>query len=63
MDKPTLTVEEVAMCTFHCESLRVYAKVIATGLDNIIHWTAEWLDKGGRLLGKPTHYESRDGKY
>lgn len=32
-------------------------------LDQIIQWTASWLEKGGRLLGKPTHFEARDGKY
>lgn len=29
----------------------------------IISWTAEWLKEGKKLLGKPTHFEIRDGKY
>lgn len=29
----------------------------------IIGWTAEWLKEERELLGKPTHYEVRDGKY
>lgn len=31
--------------------------------DRIIGWIAEWLKDGNRLLGKPTHFEVRDGKY
>ena len=29
----------------------------------IIEWIAEWISQGGEMLGKPTHYEVRDGKY
>jgi uncharacterized protein YbjT (DUF2867 family) len=29
----------------------------------VIHWTADWLRRGGPLLGKPTHFESRDGRF
>jgi nucleoside-diphosphate-sugar epimerase len=29
----------------------------------IIDWTAGWLKTGGRLYGKPTHFEVRDGNY
>lgn len=32
-------------------------------IDNLIHWVAEWLQHGGRLLNKPTHFEVRDGRY
>ena len=32
-------------------------------LTDLIDWTAEWLQRGGRSLGKPTHYETRDGQY
>ncbi len=31
--------------------------------DQIIRWIAHWINQGGELLGKPTHYEVRDGKY
>jgi dTDP-4-dehydrorhamnose reductase len=34
-----------------------------TALDTIIHWTADWMKSGGRLLNKPTHFEVRDGAY
>ena len=29
----------------------------------IMSWIAQWINAGGDLLGKPTHYEVRDGKY
>jgi hypothetical protein len=29
----------------------------------MIHWIADWLDRGGQTLGKPTHFEVRDGKF
>jgi len=32
-------------------------------LETLIHWQAEWLLSGGRSLGKPTHFEERNGNY
>ena len=29
----------------------------------LIRWQAEWLLDGGRTLDKPTHFETRDGKF
>jgi nucleoside-diphosphate-sugar epimerase len=31
--------------------------------DRLIAWTAEWVARGGGSLGKPTHFESRDGHF
>lgn len=28
-----------------------------------LDWTAHWIESGGRSLGKPTHFEARDGKF
>ncbi len=28
-----------------------------------LDWTAHWIETGGRSLGKPTHFEARDGKF
>lgn len=32
-------------------------------LDQMIGWVANWIAQGGRALGKPTHFEVRDGKF
>lgn len=32
-------------------------------LDTLIRWQAEWLQSGGRMLDKPTHFEEREGRY
>jgi len=32
-------------------------------LDRIVELTAAWIEKGGESLGKPTHFETQDGKY
>lgn len=32
-------------------------------IDEIIQWIANWLMEDKKLLGKPTHFEVRDGKY
>lgn len=32
-------------------------------LEQMIEWTAAWVAEGGRGLGKPTHFEQRDGKF
>ena len=34
-----------------------------TPISQIIKWTADWVAKGGGTLGKPTHFEVRDGVY
>jgi len=28
-----------------------------------LHWIADWVSRGGRSLGKPTHFEVRDGRF
>ena len=33
------------------------------GAEQLIHWTAEWVRHGGVCLGKPTHFEVRDGQF
>jgi nucleoside-diphosphate-sugar epimerase len=33
------------------------------GLTQLIDWTADWVSRGGASLGKPTHFESRDGRF
>ena len=33
------------------------------GLDQMLRWTADWVARGGESLGKPTHFQVRDGKF
>jgi nucleoside-diphosphate-sugar epimerase len=32
-------------------------------LDQLLHWSAAWLRRGGSLLDKPTGFEQRDGRF
>lgn len=32
-------------------------------VQTMVKWVAGWLNQGGRTLGKPTHFEVRDGAY
>jgi nucleoside-diphosphate-sugar epimerase len=32
-------------------------------LDTLLDWVADWVGSGGRLLGKPTGFERRDGRF
>lgn len=34
-----------------------------TSVDTMIRWTAEWVARGGETLGKPTHFQVRNGKF
>ena len=33
------------------------------GLDQLVAWTADWVMRGGETSNKPTHFESRDGRF
>ena len=32
-------------------------------IDSMIDWVADWVQRGGPSLNKPTHFSTRDGKY
>jgi nucleoside-diphosphate-sugar epimerase len=32
-------------------------------IGKIIEWVADWIQRGGENIGKPTHFETQDGKY
>ncbi|MFT4566492.1 MAG: nucleoside-diphosphate-sugar epimerase [Saprospiraceae bacterium] len=32
-------------------------------LNQVIRWSAKWIESKQRLLGKPTHFQEREGKY
>ena len=44
------------------ESIRLFGPPTKT-LDELIALVAAHVSAGGRLLGKPTHFEARDGKF
>jgi nucleoside-diphosphate-sugar epimerase len=33
------------------------------GTPDLLTWVADWVSRGGESLGKPTHFEARDGKF
>lgn len=33
------------------------------GVDQMIEWISDWIDRGGAMLGKPTMFQTRDGNY
>ena len=34
-----------------------------TPIERVIDWTAGWITRGRPTIGKPTHFQSRDGRY
>jgi hypothetical protein len=34
-----------------------------TRIEQMMQWTADWLQRGGETWNKPTHFEVRDGKF
>jgi len=55
-EAPTALLSNAA----RCHALFGYPSVT---LDQMIQWVAHWVTIGGRNLGKPTHYEQRDGRF
>jgi hypothetical protein len=44
------------------QAFRLFGPPIVS-LDTMLNWTADWAQRGLASLGKPTHYETRDGRY
>jgi nucleoside-diphosphate-sugar epimerase len=51
-----------ALLSNAAEAVRRYGPP-AVGLDLMMQWIARWIAAGGPTLGKPTHFEVRDGKF
>ena len=56
------TEAETALLSNSAEAFKLFGrpKVLVS---QIIKWTAGWLNDGGKLLGKPTHFEVRNGTF
>lgn len=53
---------ETALLSNSSEAHKLFGLPLV-GISNVIRWIAGWLMEDRRLLGKPTHFEVRDGKY
>ena len=65
MDKPVSFTGKEADTALLSNSTRAHEML---GLPRVpakqvIDWTARWVAAGGQSLGKPTHFQTRDGKY
>jgi nucleoside-diphosphate-sugar epimerase len=49
----------LAVCS---EAFRLYGRP-QVSLDTRLDWTADWVGRGGSSVGKPTHFEARDGQF
>ncbi len=65
LDKPVkfLGVESESALIGNTTKLRAQLGDPPTPLEAMIRWTADWVKRGGRSLGKPTHFDVRDGRY
>ena len=55
-EAPTALLSNAARC------FRLFGYPSVT-IDQMIEWTAHWIKSGGTNLGKPTHFETRDGRF
>ena len=45
------------------EKMRASFSAPEVSIKQMIEWVADWIREGGRLLGKPTHFEERAGAF
>lgn len=60
--KITGTEAETAWLGNAAESFRHFGYPTVS-LEEMIHWVAAWVKTDGRTLGKPTHFQTRSGKF
>jgi len=55
-ESPTALLSSAALCG------RMFGPP-GVPVEQVIDWTADWIAQGGASLGKPTHFETRDGRF
>jgi hypothetical protein len=62
--KPTFVKSEAqtALLSNSSEAYKLFGKP-KMPVDRVIDWIGGWMNADKKLLGKPTHFEVRDGKY
>ena len=55
-ESPTALLSDAA------KSITLFGETETT-VDRMMDWIANWVEQGGETLGKPTHFETRDGKF
>ena len=51
-----------ALLSNAAESHRLFGRP-RVGAEQMIAWITAWIEQGGETLGKPTHFEVRDGRF
>ncbi len=55
--------EEADALVVNTERLHQTVPFTPMPIDTLVDWTANWVQRGGRLLGKPTKFDVRSGAY
>jgi len=65
MNKPLRLTGETSSDAFLSNATKSHELVgrPSVSAETMIRWTADWVARGGESLGKPTHFETTDGKY
>lgn len=65
MGKPVTIIGEEADTALLSDASKAFDRLgePETDLEQVCEWTARWVMAGNTLLGKPTHFQVRDGNY
>lgn len=65
MDRPVAFTGQEASDALLSDGRRGYERLGHPSVtsDQLIRWIADWTLRGGPTLGKPTHFQTRDGKF